>query len=153
MHVQNGILNNMLKNIADPRLRETYGAIIAGKFPFHVYCMTPKSKRHKPGVLIGYVDNKGRAIEETVQGKDGDPVSGIATSRDRLDGRKGFSCWCGNSSIVAAEEQGVIVPRHVPTQEDLLTIHGRLQQSKKGDLQFVNGKVEYDGFMIEEVRS
>lgn len=161
--IHDSVLNGMLKNITDPKLRETYGAILSGKFPYKVYCMDPqtlpgeKKPAHKAGVLIGYIDKKGKVITEPAQRKDGEIVSGVETSRDRFDGRKGFKCHCGNWSIQAPEEQPTFskykfpVP---PTKQDLVDIHEALQKSgKRLGMDFVGGVMEYDGFRIEEVQS
>lgn len=162
--VQQSIMNGMLKNISDPKLRETYGAILSGKFPFRVYCINPqvlpgeKKIAHEPGVLIGYIDNRGKCIDEPTQRKDGLPVAGIETSRDRFDGRKGFRCYCGNWSIQAPEEQPTLGGKanarpFPPTQKDLTDIHAALAKSNKefGTI-FIDGVSEYDGFRIEEIK-
>lgn len=152
----------MLKNITDPKLRETYGSILSGNYPFSVFCMDPqkltgeKKQAHPKNQLIGYIDSKGRVIDEpTIRKADNRPVAGIETSRDRFDGRKGFRCYCGNWSIQAPEEQPTFkkykfpVP---PTKEDLVEIHQAIQKSgKTPGLEFINGAAEYDGFKIEEV--
>ncbi len=163
-NIQQSVLNGMLKNVTDPKLRETYGAILSGKFPYKVYCMNPqtlpgdKKPAHAPGVLIGYIDKKGRCIDEPVQRKDGLPISGIETSRDRFDGRKGFRCYCGNWSIQAAEEQHRLGGKagarpFPPTKEDLLSIHNAIAKSgKRVGMDFVMGVLEYDGFKIQEVQ-
>lgn len=162
-NVKTSVLNGMLKNIKDPKLRETYAAILSGKFPFAVYCMNPqkdpKNKRkqmHPKGVLIGYIDGKGRCIDDPKADKDGRPISGIETSRDRFDGRKGFRCYCGNWSIEANEEQGIINRGPLPgppSREDMMRIHDKLQKSKKPlGMQFINGQMEYDGFLIKEAK-
>lgn len=163
-NIQQSITNGMLKNITDPKLRETYGAILSGKFPFKVYCLDPqtlpgeKKPAHKAGVLIGYIDNRGRCIDEPVQRKDGRPISGIETSRDRFDGRKGFRCYCGNWSIQAPEEQPTLGGKQhahpfPPSRDDLIAINEAIQKSgKRIGSDFVNGSMEYDGFRIEEVQ-
>ena len=162
MHVNQSTLNGMLKNIKDPALRETYGSIINGDFPYKVFCLKPglnsaKKPKHPAGLLIGYIDNKGRCVEEvTVDKKTHEPVGGLASSRDRFDGRKGFSCWCGNSSILAEEEKPVMQATAYPTpptQDDLLKIHGNLQANKAPmEMVFTNGASEYDGFRVEEAK-
>lgn len=152
----------MLKNITDPKLRETYGNILNGDFPFRVYCTDPqklpgeKKLAHKKGALIGYMDLSMKCIDEPVANKAGIPISGIETSRDRFDGRKGFKCYCGNWSIQAKEEQptlkAAVLPAP-PSKQDLIDIHGALQKSGKAlGMQFADNKIEYDGFMIEEIK-
>lgn len=153
----------MLKSIPDPKLRETYGSILNGDFPFRVYCMNPgmigigkkRAPAHEPGVLIGYIDGRGVCIEDPTLNKEGLPVAGIETSRDRFDGRKGFRCYCGNWSIQSPEEQPVLSKYTIPvppTRADIEEIAARLTKSKKVlGMVFVDGKMEYDGFMIEQV--
>ncbi len=163
MTVQNSLINNMLQNIPDPKLRETYGAIASGKFSIAVYCMNPmrlpgeKKNAHKMGVLIGYIDLKGRCVDEPVAHKNGTVVSGIETSRDRFDGRKGFKCYCGNWSIQAPEEQPTFEKSNnaalPPTREGLEEIFAAITKSGKVQgYNFINGVMEYDGFKLEEIK-
>lgn len=161
--VSQNTISEMLNNIPDPKLRETYGAILAGKMGHKVYCMAPQKlpgetrQAHKKGVLIGYIDLKNRAIDEPTVREDGTVVAGIASSRDRFDGRKGFSCHCGNWSIQAPEEQPTFKKNgsaNAPTQEGLAEIFAALTKSgKTPGYQFVNGSMEYDGFKVEEMKS
>lgn len=162
MPVNQNILNGMLKGITDPKLRETYGSIISGKYAYQVFCMAPminpatKKPFHADKCAIGFVQTNGQVIDTlTVDKKSGDPIAGIETSRDRFDGRKGFRCYCGNWSIQADEEKGVlqaaVVPR-APTREEISMIYENIQKSKKGPLQFIGGSAEYDGFRLEEVK-
>lgn len=163
-NIQQSVTNGMLRNITDPKLRETYAAILSGKFPFKVYCMNPGTfpgedkPAHAKNVLIGYIDKKGRCIDEPQQRKDGRPVSGIETSRDRFDGRKGFRCYCGNWSIQAPEEfkflGGKANPSPFPpTKTQLEEIAAAIGKSGKAyGMQFILGQMEYDGFRIEEIK-
>lgn len=167
MTVQSSLLNNMIQSIPDPKLRETYGAIAAGKMSYSVHCMNPQNVpgkiklAHKKGELVGFIDLKGRVIDEPVAAEDGgDPVSGIETSRDRFDGRKGFKCYCGNDSIRSDEEKAVIgdydktpVFSRPPTRDELGGIFNELQKSgKTPGYEFINGSMEYDGFKLEEIK-
>jgi hypothetical protein len=163
MTVQNSLINGMLQNIPDPKLRETYGAIASGKFSIAVHCQNPqklsgeKRNAHKKGVLIGYIDLKGRAVEEPISRDDGTVISGIETSRDRFDGRKGFKCYCGNWSIQAPEEQPTFKkagnPALPPTREGLEEIFAAITKSGKVQgYDFINGSMEYDGFKLEEIK-
>ena len=152
----------MLSNITDPAMRQTYGDIISGKRPFKVYCMNPqklpgeKKCAHTKGALIGYIDRNGRCVDEPVTREDGKIISGIETSRDRFDGRKGFRCYCGNWSIQSPEEQPTLGKYRMPmppSREDLSTIATAIQKSgKKPGYEFINGTMEYDGFKIEEIK-
>lgn len=168
MQVQNSVLNGMLKNVADPKLRETYGSIISGNFPYRVFCVDPqklidpttgkpeKKNAHAKGILIGYIDGKGICIDEPVSRKDGQVVSGIETSRDRFDGRKGFKCYCGNWCIEAPEEEPIFEKnfRAAPPTKDMLSeIFAAITKSGKVQgYEFINGSMEYDGFKVEEIK-
>lgn len=163
--INQAIANNMLKNISDPRLRETYGNILSGKYAQKVYCVNPqinpdtKKPFHGPKMPIGFVTRNGQVIDVLVQDKKtGQPLAGIETSRDRLDGRKGFRCYCGNWSIQSEEERGVLetaktpMAAKPPTQEQMMEIFKRVEKSNKGPLQFIKGWAEYDGFALEEIK-
>lgn len=154
----------MLKNISDPRLRETYGNILSGKYAYKVHCLNPqinpatKKPFHGPKMPIGYITQKGQVIDVLIQDKKtGQPIAGIETSRDRLDGRKGFRCYCGNWSIQSPEERGVLetastpMAAKPPTQEQMVEIFSRVEKSGKGPVQFIKGWAEYDGFGLEEI--
>lgn len=159
--VNQSIMNSMLKNISDPKLRETYGDIVSGKYAYEIYCLKPqinpltKKPFHGNRVAIGYLTKRGKVIDACVTDKKtGQPIAGVETSRDRFDGRKGFRCYCGNWSIQAKEEQGVLkaakVPRP-PTRDELQEIFQKVEKSGKGPLQFSNGWAEYDGFGLKEI--
>ena len=162
--INQAIANNMLKNISNPRLRETYGNILQGKYAYKVYCLNPqinpatKKPFHGPKMPIGFITKKGQVIDVLVQDKKtGQPMAGIETSRDRLDGRKGFRCYCGNWSIQSPEERGVLQTAKTPmaatppTQEQMVEIFNRVEKSGKGQLLFIKGWAEYDGFALEEI--
>ena len=163
--INQAVANSMLKNISDPKLRETYGAILSGKYDYKVYCLNPqknpetKKQFHAKKCAIGFITKTGRVIDACTTNKDGQAIAGIETSRDRLDGRKGFRCYCGNWSIQAPEEQGVlkqstnIALTSAPTQDEMLAILEKVDKSGKGPLQFINGWVEYDGFGLEEIKT
>lgn len=163
-NVHSSVANQMLRNISDPKLRETYGNILSGKYAFKVYCLVPGKDpvtgkaMHAKKCPIGYVTREGRVIDIMVSDKKtGTPLAGIETSRDRLDGRKGFKCYCGNWSIQSPEEQGVLKTGNnpfsapPPTKDEMEEIFARVQKSKKGAVQFINGWAEYDGFALEKV--
>jgi hypothetical protein len=157
MQVPSNVINSMLKNVSDPKLRQTYADIVGGKFPFSVYCMTPQVNEHtglthEPGILIGYIRKDGRTIEEQVKNDKGELIAALITGRDRFDGRKGFRCECGNSSIVTKEEADIVKPGWFPNRADLNTIAVRLEKRKKKLPELVFGKsTEYDGFRVEAV--
>lgn len=160
MQIHGSVANDMLRNISDPGLRETYGNILSGKFKYKVYCLKPqinpdtKKPFHASKCAIGFVTRTNKIIDACTSNKKGQPIAGIETSRDRFDGRKGFRCYCGNWSIQCEEEYGVLktsVLPTPPTQEDLLKIADNLKKSGKQQLHFVDGWAEYDGFGLEEV--
>lgn len=165
MQVQGALLNDMLKGISDPKLRQTYGNIISGKMPFAVYCLDPQKNPetgkpfHAKKCKIGYLDVNGNALDAQTVDKNKEPIAGIVSSRDRFDGRKGFKCYCGNESIRSPEEAAVIgtvkkVPRfnRPPTRDELGKIFQEMQKSGKTGLEFINGWAEYDGFGLEELK-
>jgi hypothetical protein len=75
--------------------------------------------------------------------------SGLEGSRQRLDGHLGFRCYCGNSSILADEEKGLISVSP-PTKEALYEVAERL--SKRDNVVLPDlGSVTIDGFTKESV--
>lgn len=162
------IANEMLKNIPDPRMRQQYADILAGRANYRVYCLNPqrifnaKGKSivaHADKCAIGFVNTSGQVIDAMIRAKDGTILAGIESSRDRLDGRKGFTCYCGNTSIRSEEEQRILgtykeVPAITtpPTREQLTGIFELVQKNNKGALVFEGGTASYDGFMLEEVK-
>lgn len=161
MHIPQPIANSMLQNISDPRLREMYGGILSGKHALKVYCLAPRKNPrngkpyHASPCLIGFITKRGQVIDnQTIEKQTGEPIAGIESSRDRFDGRKGFRCYCGNWSIQAPEEQGILdqsVAPQAPTQEQMLAIFAKTKDKPK--LQFIGGVAEYDGFRLEEVQA
>lgn len=152
MHTQQDVINDMLGNIKDPGLRGVYGAILSGKIVAQVRCMSDRCK----GRVIAHIDEQG-AVTETPpvldpKGKYGLYKSGFEGVRERLDGQLGFRCYCGNSSVLCEEEQGIITPAR-PTQEDLNKIAERLSRRKVINPYLPkDGKTNIDGFVIEEIK-
>jgi len=68
----------------------------------------------------------------------------IISFRHRLDDKFGFECICGNSSILARAEKGVIT-ENKPSREDISEVITRLNK----EVRTTSNKV--DGFTIEEV--
>ena len=163
MSVNQSLINSMIKNIKDPKLRETYGNIASGNYMYKVYCLNPqinpltKKPFHAKKCAIGFITKSGQVIDAvTIAKKTGQPIAGIESSRDRFDGRKGIKCYCGNWSIQCDEEKGVLEQSPVPTpptKEQLEQISYNLQKTNKGPLGFIRGWAEYDGFGLEEVQS
>jgi len=155
----------MIKNVSDPKLRKMYGNIINDKFPHEVFCadpkINPKTKKpfHATPCKIGFLDQDGRAIDASATNKAGEALAGIETSRDRLDARKGFKCYCGNSSILSKEEKGHFESAptpalaKAPSKEDLMAIYDAMQKNNTTTgYQFIGGECAYDGFIIREVK-
>lgn len=147
------VIQEMLKNIPDPKLRENYGRLLSGQIVKQVMCMSKVCK----GRVIATLDAAG-AVTETKpvidpKGKYGLYTSGLEGSRQRFDGALGFRCYCGNNSILCEEEKGVLNPLMPvpPSEDDLLTIATRLSKRTQ-KLPLVGPVVNIDGFKIEEVR-
>lgn len=156
--INQAVANQMLKNIPDPRMRAMYGSILSGKYAYKVYCLDPhinpdtKKPYHSDKCLIGYILANGQVMDNLTVNKKNEPVAGIETSRDRLDGRKGFRCYCGNWSIQSNEERGILkeaTSPMPPTKKQLEDILIKVQG--KPPLHFSDGVAIYDGFMLEEV--
>lgn len=158
----------MVKNVADPELREHYGNIINDQYPYEVYCLNPgtfiddKGKErpfHAKKCKIGYITQKNQCIDLQAQDKNGRILAGIETSRDRFDGKKGFRCYCGNNSITAEEEKDMLESSPIPntarppTREELIAIYEKITvNGKEIGTQFINGEAEYDGFLVKEIK-
>lgn len=166
--MQASIAEEMLKTITDPRMRQQYADILSGRASYRVWCLNPGKYTNDEGKLkpyhakkcvIGYITASGAVMDVQIIGTDGTVLAGISSSRDRLDGRKGFACYCGNTSIRSEEEQKVLgtyeeVPAITtpPTREQLMGIFELVQKNNKGALVFEGGTASYDGFMLEEVK-
>ena len=157
MQVAQNVITDMLKNIKDPKLRGVYGNIISGKITGLVRCNSDNCQ----GRIIAHITEDGR-VDETPplpqkKLKKGATIaqrvysSGLEGSRQRFDGQWGFRCYCGNNSILCAEEQGIITPAR-PSEEDLQKIATRLSRRKGNPYEIKNGKCAVDGFTIEEVK-
>lgn len=86
----------------------------------------------------------------------------LLSSRKRLDGLMGYRCACGNNTIIAEIEKG-IVPQvkapvmHIPTIEPHHEAMIKLQMSKNGhkpDLEVLeNGKfIRHETFTVERLK-
>lgn len=138
------LIQELIDNIPDPKMRAHYGQIVNSRIVAKVNCLSNECK----GRCVGYLKSDGFVVEEiTVDKKTGARIAGIETSRDRFDGQKGFKCTCGNSSIVALSEQGIITAAQ-PNTADLEQI---AQNLKKLPINYteINGVKEVDGFAIE----
>ncbi len=158
MSIRQNVINDMLKNISDPKTRNMYGAIVNGNIIAQVRCMSEICA----GRIIALITSDGK-VEETPPLANKKPTgkemlveqklykSGLSGHRLRFDGQIGFRCYCGNASVLSAEEKGIIKPSR-PTEQDLNTIAKRLQRRTGEAYPTVNGKTEVDGFLIEEVK-
>lgn len=159
MSIRQNVINDMLKNIPDPKMRNVYGSIVKGDIVAQVHCLSDTCK----GRVIAYITSDGK-VEETPPEANKQPKgnealveqklykSGLSGHRLRFDGQIGFRCYCGNASVLCAEEKGIIKPSR-PTEQDLNTIATRLQKRNGRDIYpTVKGKTEVDGFLIEEVQ-
>lgn len=123
----------------------------------------PKTKKQSmlvregcKGRVIATIDDQGRVDETEPLPNDnaffrGVYKSGLEGSRLRLDGQRGFRCYCGNNSILCEEEQGVITPSR-PSRADIEKIAERLSKRNGNIYLPKNGKTEIDGFVIEEIK-
>lgn len=161
MQANAATINEMIKSIPDPRMREMYGNIVSGQYKFKVYCINPRvnpatrKPYHAKMCAIGYIAGNGQVVDAQTVDKRGEPIAGIESSRDRFDGRKGFKCYCGNWSIQCEEELGVLKQSRAPlppTKSELQQIFEKLKSSGKQQLKFVNGAASYDGFLLQEVK-
>jgi len=120
-------INNMLDNITDPNQRDLFGQIIRGDISQQVKCNSDDCG----GRVIGRKTVSGTWIDDPLE-EEGVPVSGLKSTRERLDGTLGFQCWCGNNTLVASTEEGIITA-NVPSKEDLLKIAQNIKDSDVED--------------------
>lgn len=156
--VRQNVVNDMLKNIKDPKLQRLYGGIVNGNITAIVKCMSTVCK----GRVIAHITSDGRVEETPPEMNKTAPkgklkvsralyASGLEGSRQRFDGQWGFRCYCGNNSILCEEEKGIITPQR-PTPDDLVKIAKRLERRKGNEYNVQKGKLSVDGFVIEEVK-
>lgn len=153
------IAEEMLQHIADPSVREQYAGILNGQTIGIVHCHSQFCK----GRAIAHVMNDGKIVElepvtpsekqaaAFIKAKKQVPryVSGLEGDRMRLDGSRGFRCYCGNSSILHEHEQGII-SHNQPSKGDLERVFGKLQ-AKPSTYNEIDGTLYIDGFSIERV--
>ena len=120
-------INKMLDNITDPNQRDLFGQIIRGDFIQQVKCNSDECG----GRVIARKTVNNVWVDDFLE-EDGEPVSGLQSSRERLDGATGFKCWCGQDTLVASTEEGIITA-NVPSKEDLLKIAQNIQDSDVED--------------------
>ncbi len=158
MPVQDNVVADMLRNLP-PAQQQAYGDIINGNVTHFVKCDSDYCK----GAVIGHIMQDGRVVEaklktptqKELKGAEkakisyGLYTSGLEGSRQRLDGNWGFRCYCGNNSILAEQEQGIITAG-APTQKDIFKIADNLQR-KPTKVTQSGGKLSVDGFTVEQV--
>lgn len=158
--MQPSIANEMLNKITDPVERERYGNILNGQIVALVHC----DSKACGGRVIADVMADGRCQERepivpsqsqikrfVAMGKQVPHyVSGLEGDRTRLDGSHGFRCYCGNNSILHANEVGHI-SHNAPSKRDLEQIFGKMQRNPT-EYPEVNGMISIDGFTIERVQ-
>lgn len=171
------LANEMLNKITDPVERERYGNILNGQVSAVVHC---NSKTCKGRVIADIMaDNSCQETEpltptdemvakaekqnaKTAKYNEKHPdepkefvvlpqyISGLEGDRIRLDGSRGFRCYCGNSSILHEHEQGH-VGANAPSKRELEKVFGKMLMNPS-EYPEVNGKMIVDGFTIERVQ-
>lgn len=151
MQIPQTVIHDMISQIEDPKARQLYGGILSGDISSFVHCMSKTCK----GRIIAHVRADGIVTETPpvidTKGKFGLYSSGLEGSRVRLDGVLGFRCYCGNNSVLCKEEDGVITPA-MPTREQVQNILVKINKRKGEQYIAKNGKIEIDGFIIEELK-
>lgn len=136
-------LKEMVQAIENPGLRKQFEMIVTGKIISQVRCLSRKCKGRVIGVK--YTDGQWVTSPNAIK------KSGLVSHRERFDGNTGFACRCGNRSIVAAQEEGVI-GGNVPSRKDLAKIYNKVQKSPTKKTEALDGSVTVDGFQIEPVK-
>lgn len=151
MQIPQTLANEMLQQIEDPKARQLYGGILSGDIGAQVHCNSKTCK----GRVIAHIRGDGIVTETPPvidkSGKFGLYSSGLEGSRVRLDGVLGFRCYCGNNSVLCKEEDGVITPA-MPTREQVQNILVKINNRKGVQYIAKNGKMDIDGFTIEELK-
>lgn len=149
-------IQEMLQAIPDQDTREHYERIVNGVISHELRC---NSKLCKGRVIAHlYVDGQWVGDVEEKIVKKGTPIKGtfpvysrLETYRIRFDGQTGFKCGCGNSSILAAAEDGVISGTP-PSKNDLRKIYGNMQEKPGDYAEAADGSITVDGFTINPVK-
>jgi len=176
MNIPNAAVEEMLKAIPDRKQRNQIASIINGRIVKEVYCHSQDIverrevnvfdkdgkmvflKNGKPklekvdvttrqgcnGRLIARIYDDGRVVMTASDGK-----AWLRSSRHRFDGQMGFQCHCGQDSLIAEAEAGII-GQAPPSREDLGRIHEKLQVKKPNYQQYEN-KTFVDGFEVREL--
>ena len=149
-------IQEMLQAIPDQATREHYQRIVDGVISHELRCNSKLCKgrvighQYSDGQWVGDVTEK--IVKKGNEKKGTHPVfSRLETYRVRFDGQIGFKCGCGNSSILAAAEDGVITGLP-PTKNDLRKIYGNLQENSGDYAEAADGSITVDGFTIKPVK-
>lgn len=144
--INNSQLEKLLQNIPDVKQRELLRNIATGKVVKQIRCMSKACS----GRIVAHVLDNGRLVTvASPKVKGGENFMWLRSSRDRLDGNKGFECWCGNDSRLAPQEKGYIDTKgNAPTKADLSKIFEKVQ-NEPSDYIVINGAQNIDGFVIE----
>lgn len=149
-------LQQMVQAIEDPATREHYAHIISGQISHELHCDSRLcmgrviAHKYHDGQWVGDVPAK--IVKKGNEKKGIFPVlSQLETYRIRFDGQTGFKCGCGNTSILAAAEDGVIGPAP-PSKNDLRKIYGNLQEQPGNYQEAMDGSIQVDGFTIRPVK-
>ena len=134
-------LDEMLNNM-DPKMAAHYRTTLAGE-QAAVYCLSKLLKGRK----IGAQNAAGIWV-----GVNATKKSGLLSTRARFDGKTGFRCRCGNSSITSPAEAGIITGE-APTRSQLAKVYEKQQQNPARVTEHADGTVTIDGFKIEQIRS
>lgn len=137
-------IRKMIDQVDNPEVRKTLENIIGGKIVKQVRCLSDDCN----GKVVAHIYHDGQIIEVPTYNKKKELISGALTSRARFDGQLGFKCACGNTSILAEGERGIISGR-TPTKDDLNQIYLNMEK-KKPEYQEVDGTKEVDGFAIDD---
>lgn len=149
-------IKGMLEAIPDQGTRDHYQRILDGVVTHELHCDSDLCK----GRVIGHLYVDGQWVGDTAEKivKKGNPAKGtfpkvsrLETYRIRFDGQTGFKCGCGNSSVLAAQEAGVIGGAP-PNRNDLRKIYGNLQAQPAEYNENLDGSLQVDGFTIKPVK-
>lgn len=138
-------LDLMIQNLPADQ-RRVLTDVLTGHVDKAVKCLSKSCKSR----VIAYIYQDAPDKQRVVPSSESLDNMYLFQSRQRLDGQWGFHCKCGNNSIIAKHEQGIIGP-HLPSKSDLEKIHSNLLNNKP-NYPVINGKQKVDGFSIEDVK-
>jgi hypothetical protein len=142
---------SLIERLPPGRQRKEIENILRGVIVSQVRCMSKQCN----GRIIANIYRNGKVEMTLFDDGEGGEIGFLFASRNRLDGFMGFECRCGNDSRLCKQEQGHV--HHSPTtggaalSKQKLEDIGRTIQDNPSDYQKVQGCVEIDGFVIEDV--